>query len=383
MLKSHFAYVDKPVSCKLVRPFIPTLLNSAVTARVPTPITVHLDNCSQCRRDLETVRKLGLEPGQLCRLGELFADVLADNVSKIEQLHKTVYDITERPESDVVTIYHIDEAVTMEVADESEKMYEGFPVRVEVRNRQSVTGAGRPTIPASGSFSKQEAPVRRLRPVFKIGIAAAAVVLVGSVLLFKTSQVRALTIDRIYQAIEKVKNVYITKFITERTEPVQEKWVSRVLNIYAIKTGEQTTIWDITRRVKKTVYLDSDSIETTSLSDDEVAAIEEEITGFWGLVPFYHVSNIPEDAEWRRVADDSIETTVQGTEAYELVWTDKKYSGSPVVRKWRVFADPHSAFPRRAEWYQRLGADDEFTLETTILIDNLSEAEVQSAIKAL
>ncbi|MFQ6115930.1 MAG: hypothetical protein ACE5NG_17860, partial [bacterium] len=74
MLKLHFAYIGKPVTCETVKPFLPGMLDPALEIRIPTPITVHLDNCPQCSEDLETIRKLNLSGKQLRRLSQLLAE---------------------------------------------------------------------------------------------------------------------------------------------------------------------------------------------------------------------------------------------------------------------------------------------------------------------
>ena len=57
----------------------------------------------------------------------------AECLDKIQQLHKTIYDIAERPESGVVTVFHIDTTAKVE----TESIYAGFPVRVETANSDS------------------------------------------------------------------------------------------------------------------------------------------------------------------------------------------------------------------------------------------------------
>ncbi|GAG99828.1 unnamed protein product, partial [marine sediment metagenome] len=235
MLKLHFAYVGKPVTCNIVKPFLPTLLDQTLGMRIPTPIVTHVYDCQQCSGDLDVIRCLNLDRKQLCRLSQLFAEkpavddvacskaradvdsVIAmffqntnaqilkhfctcsgcrellyqhrqelrdgllqkkitdekfpcDYVSathifdyvvpygidpandqyakfrrslishlvycpnclaKMQQLHQTIYGIAERAESDVVTIYRVDESAKAEARSESDDLYAGFPIRVE------------------------------------------------------------------------------------------------------------------------------------------------------------------------------------------------------------------------------------------------------------
>ena len=47
-LKLHFAYIGKPVSCNIVKPFLPALLGQAFRIRIPTPIMAHIFGCQKC-----------------------------------------------------------------------------------------------------------------------------------------------------------------------------------------------------------------------------------------------------------------------------------------------------------------------------------------------
>jgi hypothetical protein len=73
-LRLHFAYIGASVTCNTVRPFLPSLADPLLEVGVPSPITVHIDKCKQCAKDLEIIRQLNLTHKQLCRLGQLFAE---------------------------------------------------------------------------------------------------------------------------------------------------------------------------------------------------------------------------------------------------------------------------------------------------------------------
>ncbi|MCU0917430.1 MAG: hypothetical protein MUC88_23120, partial [Planctomycetes bacterium] len=61
------------MTCSRVKPFLPGLLIPSARVRIPTPITVHVDHCPECEEDLAALRELHLGPGQLERLGHLYA----------------------------------------------------------------------------------------------------------------------------------------------------------------------------------------------------------------------------------------------------------------------------------------------------------------------
>lgn len=486
MLKLHFAYIGRPITCKTVRPFLPSLLDPALEIRIPTPITTHLDNCPQCSEDLETIRGLNLNRKQLRRLSQLFADRSAkDNVScsqaragilavvmmalretnaevlkhlcicpdcrkqlyqfretvrgellhtraapskfpceevsatdifdyvipyglepsddqyakfrksftshaagcpkclgKMQQLHDTVYGIAERPESEVVTIYHIDESAKVQALGESDNLYAGFPIGVEIASREDeVTADVSAPIDDYGATLKQKVSTMNFRPLFKTVVVAAAVILIGVALFISIPTAKAVTIDEIYKALEKIKNVYIASFVPDRKEPIQEQWVSKTLNIHKIKTKDESVLWDLPNRVRRAKDLGANLVEITPLSDELIAEVEKKMSGSLGLIPFYDISDIPEDAEWSRIANDLSENIPKDIKGYDLTWVEKRYDGSIKLKKWRVFVDTKTNLPQRTEFYDRLPADNEYTLELVKVVEYLSDSEIQAVIK--
>jgi len=486
MLKLHFAYIGKCVTCNTVRPFLPGLLDPALEIRIPTPITAHLDNCRQCAEDLETIQRLNLNRKQLCRLSQLFSDKPGeDNIScskakaviiavvfmalhetnegvlkhlctcpdcrkllyqyresvrkdlldskeeqkesiceevsatdifdyavpygldpaddqyakfresltshlrfcptclaKIQQLHDTVYGIAERAESEVVTIYRIDESAKAQVASESDDLYAGFPISVEIASREDNVDVEQPvpTIDFTTAL-KQKVSAMNLKPLVKIGVAVAAVILIGLALLLNTPTAKAVTIDQIYKAIEKAKNVYISSFLPDKTEPTQEKWVSRTLNIYMTKTGAQWVLWDIANGLRKSKDSHTGVTETTPLTDDSVSSVEREMSGSLGLLPFYDISEIPPGAEWSQVTDEALKTAERDIEVYDVTWVGKKHGGSDEFLKWRVFVDSRTKLPQRTEFYEKLPAGTTYDLTSVKKVEYLSDNEIQSVIK--
>ena len=385
-LELHFVYIGKHVTCREVRPFLPALLDPHLKIRIPTPITVHRDNCKQCREDLETIRKLHLDRDQLWQLAQILTGQLIEDSSieqaKMQQLNKIASQIAEQPESDTVTIYNIDKSAKSEDTWASDELYGDFPIKVEVINREDEVIAKQPASTFDFTVAlKQRISARNLKSLLKPAIAAAAVILIGVTLLLNTPTAgAATTIDKIYKALEKVKNIYIASFVPDKKEPIQEKWVSRTSNNYMTKTEKELVLWDIPNRVEKLKHADTNLIGTTLLSDEVISKIEETITGFWGLVPFADLSVIPDDAEWSRVADDSLETIVKGTEVYDLTWIEKRYSGSDTFKKWRVFVNPETNLPKRTEFYKKL-ADGEYILRLVKIVEYLSDSEMQAVIR--
>jgi hypothetical protein len=297
-------------------------------------------------------------------------------LGKIQELHNTLYGIAERLESEVVTIYHIDKSAKAQTLGESDDLYAGFPISVEIASRKDKVDVEQP-LPSIDLTTalKRRVSSMNLKSLLKAGIAVTAVILIGLALLLNTPTAKAVTIDQIYKAIENVKNVYISSFVPDKTEPTQERWVSRTLNIYMLKTGKELVLWDLANKLRKTKQLDTDSVETTSLSEDLIIDINKRISGSLGIMPFYDMPEIPTGSEWHRV-DDAILEVAEGIEIYDLKWTETTY-GSSVFKKWRFSVDPKANLPQRIEIYRKSSADSEYNFISVIVVEFLSGSEIQ------
>jgi hypothetical protein len=61
------------VTCAHAKPFLAGVLGASPQVRIPTPITVHLDRCPACARDLAALRALDLTADQLERLSQVYS----------------------------------------------------------------------------------------------------------------------------------------------------------------------------------------------------------------------------------------------------------------------------------------------------------------------
>lgn len=278
----------------------------------------------------------------------------------MQQLHKTVYAILDRADSEVATVYNIDDSAKGRATSESNDLYSGFPIKVEVLNWKDEAKAkeSASTIDSAVTLKQRPSSVN-LKSLAKVGFAAAAAILIAVVLLLNTPTAKGVTIGQIYKAIEKVRNVYIASFVPDRKEAVQERWISRKLNIYMSKTEKQLVLWDISNGVRRDKNLDTGEAQTTELTDYAVANIKKTIASSLGLIPFTDLSLVPKDAKWSQVTNDSLEDLSEDIEVYDLTWLEKAYDGSNVLWRWRVFAEVKMNLPQRVEWYTKLVTDND------------------------
>jgi len=318
-------------------------------AKFREPLTSHLGGCPKC-------------------------------LARMQQLHNTVYGIAERAESEIVTIYNIADSATVQAAEESSDLYTNFPIKVEVISRDEVRAEQSASTSNFAAALKRKISEINVKPLVKSAAIAAGVLIVVALLLY-TPAAKAVTIDQIYKAIEKVTNVYISKFVPGKAEPIEEKWVSRTLNIYMSKMGKELVLSDPTNKVRKTKLLGTNSVETMLLPDDQIAKTEEMITGSLGLMHFTDISKIPLGAEWTDVTNSVLKATDENTNVYDLTWVGRAYDGSAMFNKWRVFADTRTNRPQRVEGYQRLDTESKYTRSSVMVIRYLKDSEIQAVIK--
>jgi hypothetical protein len=316
-----------------------------------------------------------------------FRGSLASHVSicptclgKMQELHNAVYEIVERPDSEVITTCHIDELAGAAQPDPDD-LYAGFPIRAETANSKSQAKPRQPALSLGAAIAlKKKVFAVNVKPLAKIAALAAGILIVAALLL-NTSTAKAVTIERICKAIGKVKNVHIMTFAPDKTEPTQERWVSRRLNVYMSKTAEEIVLWDIPNAMRKIRHLTGNSVAPTPLSVEMIAQAKEMITGSLGLVPFTDLSVVPEDADWSHVTGGSLEVAGGGTETYELTWLKESYGRPTEFWKWRVFVDPKTDLPQRTESYRKSAHDVEYTLVSVKVIAYLGDDEIQAVIK--
>jgi hypothetical protein len=386
---------EKPVvdefSCSQAQAAIPAVV-SMTFHETEAEILKHLCTCSNCRKQLylhrESIRKklllngafqngfpcdsvsaadiydyclpYGIDPAddEYIEFRESLTSHLRrcpKCLAKIQQLHSTISNIAERAESEVVTIYDIDESVKTKSCSES-KPSADFTARL-----------------------KEKVTALNMKPLLKAGLAAAAVIVIGFALLFNAPSAGAVTIEQICQAIKNAKNVYIAYFVPDKAEPIQEQWISRSSNIYMTKTGEESVLLDLTNKVRRV----TGSVGTSMLPTEMVTETENMMAGFLGLVPIGDLSLIPENADWSLVASAGHEVNAEEAEVYDLTWMTKAHDGSTRFRKWRAFVDSETNLPLKTEFYRKLEGYTEYTLQSVIKVKYLSDDEIRSEVKKL
>jgi len=412
-------FADEPgadeTDCTAAREAIPTVVAMAF-GRTDAKSLRHLSLCPKCRQELYKFRQTILEqtkirhnkdetqkgvfPCSSAGAGDIFdycipygIDPTSDEyakfrksltthvvccdecLDKIQQLHKTIYTIAERPESGVVTVFHIDTTARAE----TESIYAGFPVRVEMANSGSQE---QPHIEEHEKVVKLRPASKKLRPLLKIAIPAAALIMLGVGLFFNVPAAKGLGIEQIYRAIDAVKNIHITSFVPDKQKPVQEVWVARSSGLYVTKTENKCTLWDISAGVTKTKY-GIGAIGTTSLSENVMVSMKAKIHSSLDIMPFRTPTDIPANAKWSEITDSELAVKTSNTKVYELSWAENTYDGSKIQRIWRIFTDASANLPQKIQWFKQSASDSQPVPESIMIIEYPGDKEIPAKAEAM
>ncbi|MGA2322987.1 MAG: hypothetical protein ABSG22_03980 [Sedimentisphaerales bacterium] len=395
--------------CTMAREAIPAVVAMAFN-RTDAKTLRHLSLCPKCRQELYKFRQTILEQTKILHsrneiqksifpcssvgAGDVFdycipygIDPTSDEyakfrksltthivccdecLDKIQQLHKTIYTIAERPESGVATVFHIDTTARVE----TESLYAGFPVRVEMANLGSQE---QPHIEEYEKVVKLRPASKGIRPLLKIALPAAALIMLGVGLFINVHTAKGLAIEQIYRAIDMVKNIHISSFVPDNQKPVQEVWIARNSGLYVIKTENKCTLSNTSSRIQKTKDLGTGIINQTSLSSDVLAGIATKISNSLHIMPFRTPSDIPADARWSEITDSEIAVKTSNTKVYELSWTESAYDGSTTQKSWRIFTDTSTNLPQKVQWFKQSASAPQPVLESIMIIEYPGDKEM-------
>ena len=223
-----------------------------------------------------------------------------------------------------------------------------------------------------------------LKSRIAVPAAAAAMIVISFALFFGTLSKDDVTIEELCGTFGKAGNVCVSTFQAGEIIPYQQAWTSQSMKMRLFKTGSgnqaQFALWDIPNKVKMTMYLST--VQTQALTEQMLAELEKSVTPLSVISPFSYMRDIPEQARWNRISDPAVTVVVPGSEVYELLWTQQGTTSEVVLdRKWRVFVDTRTNLPKKTESYTRSGSEQEYKLESFVIVTYPSESEIQDIIR--
>lgn len=460
VLGRQFEFLGQHVRCSHARPFLPDLLAPSPPIRIPTPITVHVENCPQCTQDLASIRELSLTGDQLKRLGRFYDASVAHNPSHdghaystaaalalfsldgtdpedldhasrcppcrawiyhqraralahlhaghdgsgvllchevstadmfdyvmpfgldaatvgkadgrrdavathvracrrcmetVQSLHRTIYEIADRADSAVDTLYQCDEG-TEAACEEARGPSYRYPIHVHVLQGEPApaAGVGGPS-PAGNGFEPRSGARSKARPfVRRTAFATAAAVLVMAVLFLANSPIATgMNVGDLFKTVNREANVHITRWDSGASQPTYELWVSGDLNKIARKIGNEYTEYDIKNQYMRVGNPDLGLSAPIELSQEHIdrcmAFADETLRGIF--------QGVPADDEFSLV--ESVPSGRPGVvlSVHELTGGTYLSNDTSVLHRWKVSIDPELRLPVRIEHSTRISED--------------------------
>jgi hypothetical protein len=319
MLAMHHRCLSEWIDCDVVKPFLASLAHPDLSVRTQTPVTVHIDHCEACRKDLQRIIALGLSGQQLAEA----ARILADEPGNPRHLDEHTTAAIES--SGIVTRLHPDD--------------QGH-ARVQVR-------------PLPGVQSPR-------RHVLARYAAAAGILLVASLVMMMTTTAGGISIQDVYHAIHAIENCRIEIRDTDDALPGQKILISRTFNLILSQRKNETVILDLrNKRIHKST---PETGVVTEPSDSKLALTINRPD--FGLLPFDSIAHIPSNCQWKKLDYLSQD---RKCEIYELSWTETAMVAGSIEMTWRGYLLTGSHLPVRIEWLEkRANQPQEVITETTI-----------------
>jgi len=381
-MQLHCALIDRPVRCSTIKSFLPILAIPDMAVKISTPVTVHIQACAECAQDLEILKELDLSDKQRYGLSQIFSQKQSESSGDSQAVTDTFFrgttdtntairGIMDRPDSGVVTCFQAKDASV----SQPEKLF-----TVEITKDDSFLSANPPADHTHISETRGATTTStRSRWVLK-PLAAAAAVIIATILLFQSPSVKATDIGQIYEALKNVKNIVITQYEANNPDPIQTIWISRSLDIKLLEAGSAFTLYDINSKTQKNRINPASDVQQTNLNHAMTQSIAKSMEVPWGLLPFKNTSELPAGAVWE-VQPEGIVMDSGKTEIYDLFWIAKIVgNNSSIYHQWRCHIDVTTKHPLKVEWWQKTQQDQEYELITFTEITYPTEGQIQEVI---
>lgn len=374
-LQGHFGWLNQPVTCQVVKPYLALQTLPELEVSIPTPITVHLNHCRRCREDLQTLCSLNLSPAQLQQWVLTVAAASStptngDKPPRRPDLPNILAQLAQRPDTPVVTTVEMRQNPSDSPDGPISQCYEDWPFRIKVHGqepmqqpllympvRKAASVMAHRTVSAAGHFVK-----RTYKP-----LAAAAVIMLVFGLMLRTSAAGNIGLKAIYNAFSRAEVIHIRQEIPDASAPIQEFWISRTNNAMVLRQKGILSLVDLRRNER--IIKDAGDISTRTISQKEAPYLQEMIYTGCGLLPFARMEDIPQTSDWHNITGDITHPALPNTDIYELEWAGPGYMGRELPHKWRCYLEPETNLPLRAERYVFDNMLGDYQLETIITAD--------------
>jgi len=408
-LAQQFRLLDEHVTCRDAKPFLPELALSARQIRIPTPVTVHVDHCPPCRKDLAAIRDLHLTDDQLTRLGrllersrdqgagadrqvraavaalqslppagnalgchdismaDLFNCVVPDVerntphepskavaqhvrvcpacLAKAQTLQSILCLMIERADSETITVYHAGGGA--EHTREQAGDAGRYPVDVQVLQGESQSDPG-PCVPPAARTTGGHRFRRFSGLLAKVAVVAVVAIAIAALPMLpwiNAPTASGTDVGEVLQSLAQVENIDIVT--KDHTGKfMQEFWIARRSNRLVHRTAQQCTLFDIDQGRRTAIELATGTREVARLHRIECDRVRQRMADCLREV----LAWVSPDTRLQHPTGDVPAAAGNHLDAYEVIWTPRG-GGVPWRNRWMAYLDPTTGLPQQTESY--------------------------------
>jgi hypothetical protein len=293
---------------------------------------------------------------------------------KVQTLHRTIYGIMERADSETTTVYHAGndaEDVHGQTGDRCR-----YPVSVHVLHGESGSAADRSDSPAARTtpargFGRSAGSLAR--------VAVIAVAAVGLALLLRMTAPTAsgTNVGDLLKVLEKAQNIHVVT-TDQSAKPIQEFWIARRSNRLVNRTTQECTLYDLGHDRKRTIEPQTGAIVSVKPSRIERHWARKVMASCLGDV----LERVALNTELHYPTDGVGSGGLEGFDLYELVLP--RHTGNSLLRtRWWAYIDPVTGLPQQTEIYRQRPPEYRWGLVTTTAFTYPTEQEMDNSIQAL
>jgi hypothetical protein len=400
----------EPSLCRQVRSTLETA-GSLWLEDVPETLVAHICFCSQCRDRLyqfrqelfDRSREIWVTPiscdsltiSDVFDLVVPYGRVLSDDgpsrdrrtaianhvlscvqcMARVQDLHRTIYGIAERPDCGVVTTYKTAGATAPRKG--AKGPYRAYPIDVSVacdRSReQDVESSAADTVAVATNRPSRSRP---FKPVFEMALLVAVVIPLAIILVVSSRPASGLSIRQINKLLLTAENVRVLVFGRNRTEPLYEVWVSRPNGILAQESPQSRTVVDLFGH--RGFMITPSQRQRVDLAAGQLEQFAQSIRGY---LEFDFEDLSPQARLEPR--GSRIDETGRTLDLYEVSWFQSSGSEGTVSYLLRLLVDPADSLPRKAEFYRRHSSEQAWAVESTSRFDYPDNDEVRRHFEEL
>lgn len=273
-------------------------------------------------------------------------------LERMQQIHHTVFQIAERADSGVVTIYSTDGLGGTTPGAALPTSGRAYPINVRVeRHSRRIAGRlmhrlGRPAV----------------RPLARAAFLMAAMIPLAILFVVSVPSASGLSVRQVDQILGRARTVHISVFREGQSEPFRQLWISRNKGVVISQMGSESRIYDLPNRRVAVVRPDLGTVEHSGLNRYDLQAVERSVRR---ILESSLLNDAPLDAELTRQPETSGPAHAR-LDVYEMAWNRSSDLRAPLPGKFRVYVDPITRLPQRHELFSWVPATNDWYVQTSL-----------------